>query len=149
MSIKKTIQTALIGICLFSFSQSAFADYDGGGDSPTYAKPFNRGEFASGYIDDRYDVDWFKWTNDTGITQTVNVYLSTPYWENYDIIAVYKLRDGSYLTSQDIDRGSKGNLDHYKFYYISPGYTIYWKIVPHTRNDFSTTNKYFTWFTLS
>lgn len=143
MKIKQAVLSALICVSLFAFSSAVFAD----GDSPDSAKPVKQREFASGYINEPYEADWFKWENNTDKTQIVKLYLASPYWVNYDIIAVYA-HDGEYYTAPAVDYGANGHLDSFEYGYVAPGYTAYWKIVPHDRNQYSTTKNYYTWFTV-
>lgn len=142
MRFRKSIVSALVGACLLTAPLTSFAD------PPQPARTLSDNEFYSGYLNASGEQDWYKWTNNTGKdVWNFDIYVYTPTWENYDIIAAFPRTDGSFNYYEALDHGSgaNGGFDHFKAGHVGKGYTVYWKVVGHTRNDFSTTKNYFTW----
>lgn len=109
--IKFTI--ALVLVCIFSTSQGAFAAI-GIGDTKATAIPYTPCSYsANNYacystalpLSSETDVDWFQWTNRTGITKPTDIWVTSPngawYGFTYQVINKYgDLIDFAYLNTQ-------------------------------------------------
>ena len=138
MKFKQILLSAVVSVSLITFSSSAFAS-----DTISTAKALKSNEFYADYITSPDDVDWFRWTNNTGKTVGATVLLFSPYLKNYDLIMAYPSSHGGYDYYVAPDKGAastdllRPNVLH--------GNSIFWKVVPHSSGDFSSNKNYFTW----
>lgn len=140
MNFRKFLSVALIAVCLFAISQSAFAQ-EGSGDTKQTALNLISGKVQSWYLTSSTDVDWWVWTNNSDRAVGVRVTLyNTSSALNYDLYGEYDTPYGPFPIFAE-DTGP-GGVDGFSFYAVHPGDSIYMRVSGHGPNDYSLTSPY-------
>ncbi|MBV6715766.1 hypothetical protein [Paenibacillus chitinolyticus] len=134
---KNLLALGVVASALLVGSQSAFAS-DGVGDSRETAIAISPNSAAVQTISDSTDVDYFKWTNDTGKTiSSASFHLYSPSNNNYDLYFIHVLAPYNNFesTTTASDHGN-GVEDSISFSPIYPGDTVYFKIYGHDSSQY-------------
>ncbi|MBU5440960.1 hypothetical protein [Paenibacillus sp. MSJ-34] len=135
--MKKIFSLLLVIACMFALSFSAFASSDfspmaaGFGDTQDTAFPINLtppGEHFDMSLSGPDDVDWYKWTNNTGRHKMVDLLLMKFGEGIYDVAIKIRYADGTetsklYIEENDTVRWAP-NL------YIPAGATLFFVVEP-------------------
>ncbi|MFS0725866.1 hypothetical protein [Paenibacillus sp. 1P07SE] len=144
MKIKKLF-VLIIALCMLTFSQAAFATEVsptaiGIGDTRETAIPLTPCNISGGGacnptwlpLASSSDVDWFSWTNNTGIDEFVDFTLINP--DAYNYAFAYQIRYPNGVLSSKVyapDGGIGGYNDFYAVY-VPAGATLYMEVSPRT-----------------
>ncbi|WP_141505141.1 hypothetical protein [Paenibacillus luteus] len=133
---KKLIAGVLaLGISL-SGATSAFA-YDGWADTKQTAYQLQAPILGnSTVLNTPYDVDWYSWTNNTGVRKGIAARLQSPTGLMYDFLLV-KGTDYNSALQEEL-----GGWVQLTYHYVEPGETVYFAIRGRTFNHYSTTANY-------
>lgn len=133
---KKLIAGVLaLGISLTS-ATAAFA-YDGWADTKQTAYQLSGPILGnSTVLNTPYDVDWYSWTNNTGVRKGIGARLQSPAALAYDF---FLLHDNRYTYATQAGPGEWTQIVQH---WIEPGETVYFCIRGRYFNQFSTTANY-------
>ena len=137
---KKAFLLMVSAVLLLSLTQTAGAWY-GLADTKDYAIPMNLGRSYEGRLNTPDDVDWFKYTNTDPYPKSVEIFAmplpSGPNYRNinYDIDYEYCPAGGSCIPFSAGDTGP-GVAEFVLALWLPTGYTVYWKVKPHSRSDY-------------
>ncbi|SMG56427.1 hypothetical protein [Paenibacillus aquistagni] len=130
--------TVITAVCVLSMTQSAFAQtvsprIQGMYDTWQDAKPLSNSEIVGLALTSANDVDWLKWTNDTGVTKYVFASLlmiEPDNFTNYNLDFTIDYPDGNStgpMPTPDSGPGST-NPDSLSWFQIPPNATVYLKV---------------------
>ncbi|WP_079914241.1 hypothetical protein [Paenibacillus sp. 32352] len=125
LKLKKTVLVASLSISLLAFSQSAFATV-GLGDSRSNPVELKFNQTITWKLETASDIDWFKWTNNTGSTKTIQTSLASPGNKNYDIRG-FLVTPFAEQTIYANDNGP-GKIDGFTVTAVQPGDTLFIRI---------------------
>lgn len=138
--LRRKIVISVVSVMLLFGATSVYA-YDNWADTLHDAYSLN-GPISgvSTTINSSVDVDWFKWTNDTGSTVNFNAHLQSPQGLNYDFSVV--LSNGTwYLPFGSADDTGNGGIDIMS-HSVSHGHTVYFQVRGQKATDYSSTAPY-------
>lgn len=131
--LKKALPLGVLSFSLFG-AQSAFAS-DGVADTRETAIPISPG-FIYHTIADSTDVDWFTWTNNTGVELSNWIAtLYSPAGVNYDLDVI--TISGGYESSVTGQDNGIGQTDGVATSPVYPGDTVFFKVRGHRAADFN------------
>lgn len=134
MKIKKILTVLLTSVMLLTFSSAAYAadvkpNAIGIGDTQAQALSLFPDQSYTLFLSNATDKDWFKWTNNTGVSKKVTAYAWAPSGPTaYRLGATIDYNDGStpttifYSNYGQVGNQVIGNI------YLPPNATIYYVV---------------------
>ncbi|MBD3920550.1 hypothetical protein H8B09_17435 [Paenibacillus sp. PR3] len=148
---KKVGKKLVIGVmtsAMLLFGASSVYAYDGWADSLADAYSLNGPlNGVTTTINSSVDVDWYKWTNDTGRSVALEARLQSPAGKNYDLNVMFYFNGSTGAISSASDNGP-GGLDSFGISTVNPGETVYYQVRGQTGKDYSTTLPYSFYLTI-
>ncbi|MFF2088955.1 hypothetical protein [Paenibacillus sp. NPDC058174] len=134
---KKLIILALTLVLSLTGVTSAFA-YDGWADSKQTAYQLQAPVLGvTTVLNTPYDVDWYSWTNNTGVPKSPVVTLQSPAGLQYAFITLFP--NGEFLT---YSTSPGGRITVTFGATVPPGQTIYYQVRGLSVNQYSATESY-------